>query len=198
MVIYPALRLRTGSFRYYVVKMSARELSENVKYASELYEDRTLDEAIQRILNESEVNKEIVEYLKQQPDRFFSSIVVAALEGNPMFYPLEIMEDSRFALFHDDLRLNESFGFLKFDGTQKYYALDGQHRLTAIKTLLNRNNSDPDGAPEDLEKDEFSVIVIVPSQEDADFMQKYRRLFSHLNRYAKPTAPRTLGLKGGE
>ena len=115
-----------------------------------------------------------------------------------MFYPLEIMEDSRFALFHDDLRLNESFGFLKFDGTQKYYALDGQHRLTAIKTLLNRNNSDPDGAPEDLEKDEFSVIVIVPSQEDADFMQKYRRLFSHLNRYAKPTAPRTLGLKGGE
>ena len=71
MVIYPALRLRTGSFRYYVVKMSARELSENVKYASELYEDRTLDEAIQRILNESEVNKEIVEYLKQQPDRFF-------------------------------------------------------------------------------------------------------------------------------
>ena len=187
MNIYPALRSRMGSFKYYVVKMSARELSENVKYASEVYEDRTLDEAIQRVLNESRVNKEIVEYLKRQPDRFFASIVVAALEGNPMFYPVGIMEDSRFAIFHDDRRLNESFGVLKFDGTQKYYALDGQHRLSAIKTLLDRNNSLSDGAPEDFENDEFSVIVIVPSQEDADFMQKYRRLFSNLNRYAKPT-----------
>lgn len=187
MNIYPALCSRMGSFNYYVVKMSARELSENVKYASEVYEDRTLDEAIQRILNESRVNKEIVEYLKRQPDRFFASIVVAALEGDPMFYPVEVTEDPRFAIFHDDRRLNESFGVLKFDGTQKYYALDGQHRLAAIKTLLDQNNSLSDGAPEDFENDEFSVIVIVPSQEDTDFMQKYRRLFSHLNRYAKPT-----------
>ena len=187
MNIYPALRLRMGAFNYYVVKMSARELSENVKYASEVYEDRTLDEAIQRILNEDRVNKEIVEYLKRQPDRFFSSIVVTALEGNPMFYPVEITDDPHFAIFHDDQRLNESFGVLKFDGTQKYYALDGQHRLSAIKTLLDRNNPFSDGAPENFENDELSVIVIVPSQEDSDFLPKYRRLFSNLNRYAKPT-----------
>ena len=187
MNIYPALRSRMGAFNYYVVKMSARELSENVKYASEVYEDRTLDEAIQRVLNEDRVNKEIVEYLKRQPDRFFSSIVVTALEGNPMFYPVEITDDPHFAIFHDDQRLNESFGVLKFDGTQKYYALDGQHRLSAIKTLLDRNNPLSDGAPENFENDELSVIVIVPSQEDSEFMRKYRRLFSNLNRYAKPT-----------
>ena len=73
MNIYPALRSQMGSFTYYTVKMSARELSENVKFAYEVYEDRTLEEAIQRILNESRVKKEIVEYLKRQPDRFFSS-----------------------------------------------------------------------------------------------------------------------------
>ena len=70
MNIYPALRSQMGSFRYYIVKMSARELSENVKYASEVYEDRTLDEAIQRTLNEGRVNKEIVEYLKRQRGSF--------------------------------------------------------------------------------------------------------------------------------
>ena len=43
------------------------------------------------------------------------------------------------------------------------------------------------GAPEDFESDELSVIVIVPEQKDTDFKEKYRRLFSHLNRYAKPT-----------
>ena len=189
MNIYPALRSRMGSWNYYVVKMSARELSENVKYASEVYEDRTLDEAIQRTLNENRVKKDIVEYLKRQPDRFFSSIVVAALEGDPKFYPVEITEDPQFAIFHDDRRLNESFGVLKFDGTQKYYALDGQHRLSSIKTLLDRNNPLSEGTPENFENDEFSVIVIVPSQKDSNkvFMEKYRRLFSNLNRYAKPT-----------
>ena len=189
MNIYPALRSQMGSWNYYIVKMSARELSENVKYASEVYEDRTLDEAIQRVLKESRVNKEIVEYLKRQPARFFSSIVVAALEGDPMFYPVEITEDPQFLIFRDDRRLNESFGILKFDGTQKYYALDGQHRLSAIKTLLDRRNPSSDGAPEGFEDDEFSVIVIVPSRKDSDetFMQQYRRLFSNLNRYAKPT-----------
>ena len=187
MNIYPALHSQMGSFTYYTVKMSARELSENVKYASEVHEDRTLDEAIQRVLNESRVKKDLVEYLKRQPDRFFSSIVVAALEGHPMFYPVEVTEDPQFEIFRDDARLNQSFGVLKFDGTQKYYALDGQHRLSAIKTLLDRSNPLSDGAPENLENDELSVIVIVPNQEDSDFMQKYRRLFSYLNRYAKPT-----------
>lgn len=189
MNIYPALRSRMGSFTYYTVKMSARELSENVKFAYEVYEDRTLDEAIQRILKESRVKKEIVEYLKCQPDRFFSSVVVAALEGTPLFYPVEVTEDPQFAIFRDDQRLNETFGVLKFDGSQKYYVLDGQHRLAAIKTLLDRSDPLSDGAPTDFENDELSVIVIVPNQQDSTetFLQKYRRLFSNLNRYAKPT-----------
>ena len=188
MNIYPALRSRMGTWNYYIVKMNASELSQNVMYASEVHDDRTLDEAIQRILNESRVKKDIVEYLKRQPNRFFSSIVVAALDGNPQFYPVEITEDPQFSIFRNDRRLNEAFGVLHFDGTQKYYALDGQHRLSAVKTILDRNNPLSDGAPEDFVDDEFSVIVIVPNREDSDetFMQKYRRLFSNLNRYAKP------------
>ncbi len=197
MNLYPALRSKMGEWNYYVVKMSARELADNVQLASAVYDEnildesiqRTLDEEIQRTLRETRVYKEIVEYLKRQPYRFFSSLVVAALEGNPMFYPVEITEDPQFVIFRDDQRLNEAFGLLKFDGTQKYYALDGQHRLSAIKTLLDRTNSLSDGAPEDFENDEFSVIVVVPSQADSNqtFMQKYRRLFTNLNRYAKKT-----------
>ena len=188
MNIYPALRSRMGTWDYYTVKMSASELSQNVKYASEVHDDRTLDKAIQRRLDESRVKKDIVEYLKRQPNRFFSAIVVAALKGNPQFYPVKITDDPQFVVFRNDSRLNEAFGVLQFDGNQKYYALDGQHRLSAIKTLLNENNSSTDGIPENFEDDEISVIVVVPSKEDSNetFMQKYRRLFSNLNRYAKP------------
>ena len=187
MNIYPALRSRMGTWDYYVVKMSTRELSQNVMYASAVHDDRTLDRAIQRELNKSRVKNEIVEYLKRQPHRFFSSIVIAALEGNPKFEPVEVTADPRFTLVHNNRRLNEAFGILQFDGTEKYYALDGQHRLAAIKTLLDRNNPLSDGAPENFEDDELSVIVVVPSEKDSNevFMQKYRRLFSYLNRYAK-------------
>ena len=188
MNIYPALRSRMGTWDYYLVKMSASELSQNVKYASEVHDDRTLDKAIQRRLDESRVKKDIVEYLKRQPNRFFSAIVVAALNGNPQFYPVKIADDPQLVIFRNDSRLSEAFGVLQFDGTQKYYALDGQHRLSAIKTLLEQNNSSSDGVPENFEDDEISVIVVVPSKEDSNetFMQKYRRLFSNLNRYAKP------------
>lgn len=188
MNIYPALPLQMGTWNYYVVKMNAAELSQNVKYASEVHDDRTLDKAIQRMLDESRVKKDIVEYLKRQPNRFFSTIVVAALEGNPRFYPIEIAADPKFVVFRNDSRVNEAFGVLQFDGTQKYYALDGQHRLSAIKTLLEETNSYAEGVPENFERDEISVIVVVPSEADSneDFMQKYRRLFSNLNRYAKP------------
>ena len=185
---YPALRSKMGTWDYFVVKMSVSELSQNVMYASEVHEDRTLDTAIQRILNTGRVKKEIVEYLKRQPNRFFSSIVVAALNGNPIFHEVEVTSDPRFTLLHGDTRLNKSFGVLQFDGTQKYYALDGQHRLAAIKTLLDKNDPVSDDAPEKFEDDELSVIVVVPSEDDTNesFMQKYRRLFSNLNRYAKP------------
>ena len=193
MNIYPALRSRMGTWNYYIVKMSARELSQNVMYASEVHDDRTLDRAIQRELNKSRVKKEIVEYLKRQPHRFFSSIVIAVLEGNPKFEPVEVTADPRFTLVHNNRRLNEAFGILQFDGTEKYYALDGQHRLSAIKTLLDRNDPLSDGAPGDIEDDELSVIVVVPSEEDTrqSFMKKYRRLFSYLNRYARKTTQTT-------
>ena len=193
MSIYPALRSRMGTWDYYIVKMRVRELSQNIMYASEVHEDRTLDRAIQRELDTSRVKKEIIEYLKHQPHRFFSSIVVAALEGDPVFYPVEVTTDQRFTLVHGNRQFDEVFGVLQFDGTEKYYALDGQHRLSAIRTLLDRNNPLSDGAPEKFEDDELSVIVVVPNEGDSneDFMKKYRRLFSYLNRYAKKTDQRT-------
>ena len=189
MNLYPALKSRLGNWSYYMVKMTARELSETVKFAYEIYDDRTLDQAMQRILNEGRVNKEIVGYLKRQDDRFFSSIVIAALHGDPKFYPVQIADDPQFAILSDDKRFNEAYGVLRFDGTQVYYALDGQHRLKAIKTLLDPKNPLSDGAPQNFFQDEFSVLIVVPNVGDTDgqFLQKYRRLFANLNRYAKPT-----------
>ena len=188
MNLYPALEASMGSWKYYIIKMTMRELAAEVNFASEVYEDRTLDEAIQRSLKEGRVRKEIVSYLTRRSDRFFSSVVIAALKGSPQFYPVRITDDPAFTIFKDQL-LDQSFGILTFSGGQKYYALDGQHRLKAIKTLMDKGDPASQGAPDGFTDEEISVIMIVPHDDESgqEFFKSYRRLFSSLNRYAKST-----------
>jgi len=189
MNLYPAMKGRMGSWEYFTVRMSMREIADNIKFAADIYDDRTLDEAIQRVLNESRVKKEIVTYLIKQPDRFFSSIVVAALGGNPKWYPVTMEDDERFMLFSDDRRFRDTFGVLSFDGDQDYFALDGQHRLASIKALVEPKSAISPNAPEGFKDEEVSVIVLVPheNESEAQFMMLLIRLFGNLNRYAKPT-----------
>ena len=187
MNLYPALRAHMGNWVYYIVKMAMKDIVKEVGFASEVYENKTLDDAIQRTLNEGRVKREIVRYLALREDRFFSSIVVAALGGNPTFTPVEITADPKFSLFKIG-GLDEAFGILTFDGGQQYFALDGQHRLKSIKTLIEGNESDAPEVPQDFHDEEISVIMLVRQEEDDDeFLRRYRRVFSGLNRYAKAT-----------
>ena len=89
MNLYPALIAQMGKWKYYIVKMKMRELASEVMFASEVYDDKTLDDAIQRDLKEGRVRKEIVQFLSKRPDRFFSSLVVAAIGGK-----LEVLSSS--------------------------------------------------------------------------------------------------------
>ncbi len=185
MKLFPAIQGSVGSWRYYSTKMSAVDLASQVRFASEVYESKALDHWIQRTLNESRAKNDIAEYLARHDDRFFNSIVVAAIEGNPTFFSVSIADDPAFRLIADK-KMEDSFGILRFDGSQKYYALDGQHRLKAIKSLIDNESSVI--APQGFEDEEFSVIIVVQRADEdrEEFMTKYRRLFSHLNRHAKP------------
>ncbi len=186
MNLYPALKASMGRWTYFIVKMQMKDLVKEVGFASEIYENKTLDDAIQRVLDEGRVKKEIVKYLGKRDDRFFSSIVVAALGGNPTYTPVEIADDPRFALLRT-AGFDETFGVLTFDGGQKYFALDGQHRLKAIQTLIEQKEPDIPEIPEGFRDEEISVIMIIRREADAEFMASYRRIFSSLNRYAQKT-----------
>ena len=188
MNLYPALKAKMGDWGYYVVKMKMKDLAKEVNFASEVHNDPTLDDAIQRGLNESRAKGSIVDFLSKRPDRFFASIVVAALGGNARFYPVSIADDPQFSVFADQA-MDQSFGVLTFDGSQAYYALDGQHRLKAIKTILDPSDNANRRCPKGFSDEEISVLVVLKSDDDseAEFRRQYRRLFSSLNRYAKST-----------
>lgn len=185
MKLLPAVQGQVGNWVYYSTKMTAAELAEGVRFASELDQPAVLDRIIQRELNEGRAKHDIARYLAENKDHFFNSIVIAAWEGNPTFFSVQIAQDPRFEMIADH-KFAEAFGVLRFDGRQKYYALDGQHRLKAIKALLARETEF--AVPPDFQFEEFPVVMVVPRRDESftDFLPRYRRLFSNLNRYAKP------------
>ena len=188
MRIYPAIRAHMGNWQYYIVRMKMREIAQEVQLAHDIYNDKTLSDAVQRALGEKRVKSEIVGYLARHPDRFFSSIVVAAMEGEPVWHPVEMDNTIVPKIFTSSSSLRDSFGVLSFGDEPKYYALDGQHRVAAIKLLVNGEAGveTPQGFDEDL----LSVIVVLREEHDVpegEWMRRYRRLFSSLNRYARPT-----------
>ncbi|KJF17593.1 DNA sulfur modification protein DndB [Acidithrix ferrooxidans] len=194
MKTFPAIRAHMGRWTYYITKMSMTELAMHVKLSTGVYESRDISDALQRELNTSRAKGEILSYIQKHEDRFFNSLVIAAIGGEAEWFSVDVSQDEKFIMLKNDPSLKD-FGILLFTGKEQYYALDGQHRLTAIKELLNPDSPEYRNAPDDFRNEEISVILVMPTIDEkgqetqermAEFRQRFRRLFGHLNRYAKP------------
>ena len=176
-LILPALRGVMGDRAYYSCLMSLNELARRVRYANKVHQNKSLSDMIQRELDERR-SEEIARYLSDVPERFFNSLVVATYGGNPNWHPLsDVNSRSDEALNNLSEETIESVGFLTLNGDESLFAVDGQHRLSGIKRVVN------DG--ENSEHDEVSVIF-VEHEETTDGLQRTRRLFTTLNKTARP------------
>lgn len=166
----PAFVCKVGDWRYYICMMKYGEVARQVNFAYELRENSELSQLFQRGL--SARTKEITDYLLNSHHRFLGALVVAAWGGEPKYTRLQ-MDDPDGMLSG----LDNEFGVLTFDGTQQYFALDGQHRLRAIKDAIKQN---PDIGREDI------CVLLVTHYNDENGRKRTRRLFSNINRNAKP------------
>ena len=181
-LLLPALRGIMGDWVYYSCLMSLDELSSRVDYAGDIHKHTRLSEMIQRRLDGVR-SIQIADYLKEQPQRFFNSLVVATYGGSPNWYPLDEIRDST----ENQDRLDgltqevvESVGFLALGGDEKLFALDGQHRLAGIKRTIK------DGIEQD-PYDEVSVIFVA-HEATSQGLERTRRLFTTLNKTARPVS----------
>jgi len=172
----PALKARMGDWNYYVTVMKLGKIARECRLAEEIHTDKDLDALIQRAIQDR-VEKEMVPYLVNEPQRFYGALVVAVYGGEPEFSPVTVAEHS---LLDDSQERNSyGFGLLRFDGSQVYYALDGQHRLKSIQEAIK--------IEPDLGKEEITVIIL-NHEKSKEGLERTRRLFSTLNRRAKPTS----------
>jgi DNA sulfur modification protein DndB len=173
----PALKARMGDWQYYVTVMKLGKIAKECQLAEEIHAHKDLDEVIQREIS-NRVQKEMVPYLLNEPQRFYGALVVAVYGGEPEFSPVKVAEHELINDSDDD-KHSYGFGLLRFDGSQVYYALDGQHRLRSIQEAISM---DPD-----LRQEEITVIIL-NHENTKEGLQRTRRLFSTLNRRAKPTS----------
>lgn len=183
----PALRARMGQWWYFTSVMRMSDIVERVKTVGEIHSAESLHELLQRKLTDRASG--IAEYLITQDQRFFNSLVIGTYGGDPRWYEVSIKE-APFSLQQEmPIHLEGILGFLILDGTERLFALDGQHRVAGIRRALERN--------EELNDEEVSVIFVAGvaqgyRESDPAGYERTRRLFSTLNRYAKPVGKRDI------
>jgi len=178
---FPALKIQMGSWEYYSVRMDFAELKRSLVLASSFDEPTVLDDMLQRIHKETRSFTDMTNYLVKRDDRFYSSIVVACLDETPEWHPLLPPDD--FLQKHNIEKSEDDLGFVSLSDSNRYYVLDGQHRVGSINHVIDKDLGGPDF------KDEQISVLIVSNIEDDEAASKikFRRLFTSLNRYAKPT-----------
>ncbi len=175
---FSALRARTGDRAYYISLMTFEDVKEWIKPVNEIHEKTELKNWLQRDLTEKR-QEQIAKYLMTQPQRFFNAIVVGIFMGNADWFPVVLEEDFPFESFDIDENSNHSFGFIKLTGSEDIFAIDGQHRVEGIKYALSLK-------PE--LKKENQCVIFVSHRKTEEGQKRTRRLFSTLNRYAKPVS----------
>jgi DNA sulfur modification protein DndB len=174
---FPAIRCCMGDWIYYITYMKFSDVAHWIKKTEEIHKSKKLRDMIQRELTKR-VNP-IVDYLVEQEERFFNAIVVGIYGGDPQWYSIEVHDSPVLGPPNLDEDSQHSIGLLVLEGNEKLFAIDGQHRVEAIKGALYKK---PDLGNED------QSVIFVAHRTDEGGQRRTRRLFSTLNRYAKPVS----------
>lgn len=113
--------------------------------------------------------------IETQEERFFNALVLAVYDGVPAWHEVR--------LEYDDGSEFYNLGVLELSGDEKVFPVDGQHRVEGIKKVIRESDK--------YDNEQIPVIFIGHKTDDAG-MQRSRRLFSTLNRYAKPVSMRDI------
>ena len=184
--LIPALEVKFGNIEYYITYLHVNDIVRSVKFPQDLeeWDNMSIEEKFQREINKSRVRKSIAPYFSSDSTRFSGALVLAVRNHDSMkFEPLEGIRDVSGAYAN----AAKGMGFLVLSGEEQFIPLDGQHRIKALEyatTGVDDNGKPISGvdANRDLGKDQVGVILLRFDSTTA------RRIFSKINRYAKPTS----------
>ena len=177
---FPAIQCRLGDWVYFIAALPFAEVANRIRRAEEVHTNKGLNDMLQREL--SDRKGDIANYIKTQDERFFNAIVIGIYGGAPDWFSVEIGQMRQLETDGERMpiltqRGKDAFGILHLSGEENLFAIDGQHRVEGIKEALKEN---PELAIEEL------AVLFVAHRTTEDGRARTRRLFTTLNKYAKP------------
>lgn len=188
----------TGSFMnwsYFNVIFKVRNLVEHISDSkgnrnyrvktvdevNEIYSKRGVSKMLQRVYDEKRL-KPITEYFLNQSDSYVNNFTFGIYGGKPDWFGLDIrsVEINNDISSSDKLEeIEDSIGIIKLSGDEILFVLDGQHRIKGLREAVKSNESLLD------QQVSATIIVHNPTEEGRI---RTRRLFTTVNRYAKPVS----------
>lgn len=177
-LLLPCMRGAIGDWVTYTCLMKLEDIGSLIKFADDIHKNKKLSRMIQRELKKDR-QKSIGEYLLNDSEAFFNAIVVAIYDGEPKWHPFDSIKPNDTELNNVEISdyAKESMGYLSLTKEEKIFALDGQHRLSGIKYALEK---DPDIGTQQI------PVIFLPHYNDDVGLKRTRRLFTTLNKKAKP------------
>jgi DNA sulfur modification protein DndB len=177
-LLLPCMRGAIGDWVTYTCLMRLSDINELVTYAANIHKNKKLSQLIQRELIKDR-SKEIGEYLLNDNEAFFNSLVVAIYDGSPEWHQLETIRGNTIGIENFETRSYalECMGYLSLTRDEKIFAIDGQHRLSGIRYALKKD--------EDAGYQQIPVTFLAHFNDD-EGLKRTRRLFTTLNKKAKP------------
>ena len=170
----PAIRAKIGVWVYYIATLKFSEVVKCVNDPAQIHKSILLSELLQRSITNNV--KSITDYISNQEERFFNSLVLAVYDGDPQWHEVRL-----------DYGNDEEYydiGLLELTGKEKIFPVDGQHRVEGIRNVLVNGESEL--------FDEQIPVIFIGHRNNVEGMEKARRMFSTLNRYAKPVSKRDI------
>jgi DNA sulfur modification protein DndB len=176
---FPSIKADLGDWTYFATTMTFAEVAKWIKRPDKTKEkDKDFKKWLQREIDSKRLNK-IAKYLIEQKQRFFNAIVVGIFDGEPRWYPVSVSRTPTLGDVELSERAKTSMGVLELRGDEEAFPIDGQHRVEAIKEALKLDASVAD--------DELCVIFVA-HKTNKKGRERTRRLFTTLNKYARPVS----------
>jgi len=192
-LLIPALSANYQHWQYYQIILNVEEAVKNfgtvenpdyrLKTTDEvevIYSQKGINNLLQRILDPKRLEP-IRKFINEQPDAYINNLTVAIYGGDPQWIPIEVKRSSLKEEIDENVfeEIINAYGLIKLNGDESLFVLDGQHRLKALRIAYQKDNG--------IGTNQIALTLITHIDDEAG-KKRTRRLFSIINRYAKPVS----------
>lgn len=146
-----SIRAKIGDWVFYSGVMQLKDVAERVSFADAIHQNKQLSSLIQREIKTGRQN-EIRDYLLKDTEHFFGSLIIAVYGGDPSWHGISIDKATENSLPSLPENPSSNLGVLSLSGSEKLFAVDGQHRLSGIKAAIPQSK--------ELEAENVSVVFV--------------------------------------